>query len=506
MENFISKDEQKVTSSIDDILASGDHTGRPFNVLIGSNMGNRTLIFSVPLATFYDISEVGNRANLAAIGSESETPITQRKLDEAHAKRLARFLLKGLIDVVYKRFEKEGSPIPEALAAIRRELGTQPYISMQPITTNIRTCKFGGDGLEYRKEGGAITVFLSDKHVLWVIDGQHRRHAMHLVFEFLKAVVNNQKYPRKPVLYEPSDDPKREPTQDETAIWSEAFQVARTDCSIAVETHLGLDFDQERQLFHDLNNLAKTVDGGLVYEFDNSNPINRFVKETLIDKGILKASLVESEGKSDWKADSGTILRKDLIAVNALLFLNKTTIRGASPGHVSAKEDYAIRFWEAVNQIPGWGEPGAKQNTVAAQPVVLKALAKLYYDFTHGREANPKYSSLILESIEEGDIDFSHRNKLWRYFELPPEIRAKAFEGLERAVAPEDSTANIDLGSFDEANQVMRFGAKHNDILRHLGDLIRWRLGLPMRPALVKQWKEVEMSLLVDELDLNIEL
>jgi ketosteroid isomerase-like protein len=41
-----------------------------------------------------------------------------------------------------------------------------------------------------------------------------------------------------------------------------------------------------------------------------------------------------------------------------------------------------------VVQIPGFGGQGAKKNTVAAQPVVLKALAKLVYDFeSQGDEA-----------------------------------------------------------------------------------------------------------------------
>jgi hypothetical protein len=37
----------------------------------------------------------------------------------------------------------------------------------------------------------------------------------------------------------------------------------------------------------------------------------------------------------------------------------------------------------------------------------------------------------------------------------------------------------------------VRFGAKHNDIQRHLGDIIRWNLGLPKRKALVKLHDEL---------------
>ena len=34
-------------------------------------------------------------------------------------------------------------------------------------------------------------------------------------------------------------------------------------------------------------------------------------------------------------------------------------------------------FWKAIVQVDGFGKPGAKSNTVLAQPVVLKAMAKL---------------------------------------------------------------------------------------------------------------------------------
>lgn len=490
--------EPTVTNSLDELLDEGDHSGRPFNVLVGSNMGNRTLVLSIPMATFYEISEVANRTNLEALPAHRELPVAQRRLDEAHAKKLALFILKGLVDAARRRLQRAGKPIPNAMQTILKAIGTQPYIAMQPITTNIRTCKFGGDGLRFERKGGTITVYLSDKHVLWVIDGQHRRYAMHMVFEFLKAIVNNSRYPRKPAIYLPADDPKREPTSEEMQVWALAFEIARSDCSIIVESHLGLDVDQERQLFHDLNNLGKAVESSLVYEFDNSNPVNRFIKERLLGNDILKARVVDMDNPHDWHKDEGVISRKDLISINALLFLNKTTINGAQPADINAKEEYGCRFWGAVSQIPHWGEPGAKKATVAAQPVVLKALAKLAYDFGYGRDEDAKHLNRLLVAIEQGEIDFGHTNPMWRYFELSLEDRERYCPGLKDAVTPEKAGFNLDLGNFDEANQVMRFGAKHNDIQRHLGDMIRWKLGLPKRRALVKLQEMLELGQAID--------
>ncbi len=483
-----------VTTSLDDLLEQGDHSGRPFNIITGSNMGNRTLLLSVPMADFYGMSEVANRANLEANPGYQDEPIAQRRLDESHSKKLALFILKGLISAARRKRERQGGPVSPALLAIQRDIGSQPYIAVQPITANIRNCQFGGEGLRYERNGGMITVYLSDKHILWVIDGQHRRHAMQLVFDFLKGVLNTGKYPRKPSLYLPSDDERREPTTEEVAVWAAAFEAARTDCSIVIETHLGLSFEQERQLFHDLNNLTKSVESSLVFQFDNSNPVNLFIKSNLIDDCVLKARIVDSDNPNDWHKDEGVISRKDLIAVNALLFLNKTTISGAAPSDIHSKEEYACRFWGAVGSIPHWGEPGAKKNTVAGQPVVLKALAKLAYDFGYGREADPANLELLVSAIEEGKIDFSHSNPMWRFFELSNEEKEAKCPGLRDAVTPPELGGNLDLGSYDEVNGVMRFGAKHNDIQRHLGDMIRWTVGLPKRKALAKLQEDLEQA------------
>ena len=219
---------------------------------------------------------------------------------------------------------------------------------------------------------------------------------------------------------------------------------------------------------------------------------NRFIKERLLGNDILKAKVVDTDNPHDWHKDEGVISRKDLIAINAQLFLNKTTINGAKPADINAKEDYGCRFWGAVAQIPHWGEPGAKKNTVAAQPVMLKAIAKLAYDFGYGRDEDPEHLERLFSAIEHGVIDFSHTNPMWRYFELSLEERERYCSGLKDAITPEEAGFNLDLGNFDETNQVMRFGAKHNDIQRHLADMIRWKLGLPKRKALVKLFELVE--------------
>lgn len=260
--------------------------------------------------------------------------------------------------------------------------------------------------------------------------------------------------------------------------------VLRADWTVAMEVHLGLDEKQERQLFHDLNNLGKKVEESLAYKFDEANPVNRFIKHELVlhedDGGYFKPRLVEKD-VVDWKDDEGTLSRKDIIAVNAVLFLNKTNVAGAQPSIVEARKSVAERFWTAVNEIPHFGEPGAKMRTVAAQPVVLKGLAKLTFDFAYGKNPDPESLEKLLDAIANGGIDFSHENPMWRYQELTPrEVKEYGLAGLEEYLPSTEGT-NRDLGNYDDATGVMRFGAKHNDIFPVLGDMIRWKLQLPNR-------------------------
>lgn len=266
---------------------------------------------------------------------------------------------------------------------------------------------------------------------------------------------------------------------EERRVWEECFERARTFCTVAVEVHLGLTTDEERQLFHDLNRLGKKVDTNLALQFDNSNPVNLFIKERLIQE--LDFGVVENDIKN-WADDDGRVSRKDLVAVNALLLLNRTNINGATPQMIEGRTETGVWFWSAVKGINGFGEDRAREKTVAAQPVVQKALAKLVFDFSFSNRRPADGDDLnerLLSSLN--DVDFSHQNPMWRYYSLSHEERiAEGLSGLERYL-PDDDGGNRDIGSYQ--GDFMRFGAKHNDIYPILGDMIRWKLKLPSRRA-----------------------
>jgi hypothetical protein len=316
---------------------------------------------------------------------------------------------------------------------------------------------------------------LAERHTLWVIDGQHRRKGADMTMEFLDAVRATGRYPAKTAVLYPAKG--TEVTEDEMVVWNEAHDAARSYATLTIEVHLGLDVLQERQLFHDLNRLGKKVDPSLALQFDSSNPITAFIKNRLA--GDLAIQISEKEAK-DWSEDTGGLLLKDVVAINAIAFLNKGNISGATPAIIEPRESAVLRLWERVIEIPHFGENRAKEKTVAAQPVVLKALAKIAYDLNFSNR-KPEGSDELYERFIDGihSVDFSHRNRVWNYYGLSVEERMSPnFAGLAEYLPPDDG-ANRDVGS--EQGGFMRFGAKHNDIYPLLADMIRWQIGLPSR-------------------------
>lgn len=462
--------------TLDALSDTGDINESPFNVFIGHNLGHRVFTMSVPFRKFFDISDVANNREAG--------PVAQRTLDENHAKKLAIYMTKGLVSAAKMRRAAAGKPVPAAFENILRQLGEQPYFSLQPLVCNIRNVPPGGNGaggirgfrLETREgETAAFKIFLSERHILWVVDGQHRRHAADMAMTFLDQVRQTGKYPGKgAVLFA---EKGRVVTEEEMLVWNEAYEAARAYATLTVEVHLGLDIEQERQLFHDLNRLGKKVDASLAFQFDGSNPITHFIKRNLAaDLGI---AVTESEAK-DWSEDTGALVLKDLVGVNAIAFLNKGNIAGATPAVIEPREAAVMELWSRIVEIPNFASNRAKEKTVAAQPVVLKALAKLTYDLNFSNR-KPENADELYQKFLNGltEIDFSHNNPMWNYYGLTEGERLDAGLSGLTAYLPDDTGGNRDIGSMQGG--YMRFGAKHNDIFPILADMIRWTLKLPSR-------------------------
>jgi hypothetical protein len=189
---------------------------------------------------------------------------------------------------------------------------------------------------------------------------------------------------------------------------------------------------------------------------------------------LFKDKIVERDN-SPWTEDRGVISRKDLLAVNAMLFLNKSNVRGALPQDVNQHRPYAQAFWNAISKIPSFASPQAKLKTVAAQAVMLKTLAKLAYNFGLGRSSDEVSLQKLINGIPS--IDFNHDNPMWRYGRLSDDDRARLCPGLSDYLR----AAYVEVGTYDETQPLFKFSPLHNDIMPVVGDMIRWALKLPNR-------------------------
>ena len=462
--------------TLNELVQKGDKTALEIITSISNNLGNTTLIATIPVADFFRMSLVANERSL-----EGEA-IAQRKLDLKHAIRLGRYILKALLMELSKKSNKIDER--EVVNRLLEVVGSQPYVALQPLVGNIRTA--GENGMNLRAEAilakddtplGLLKVWLGQQDLIYIVDGQHRRFAIDLVIKFLDEIRLTHKYPNQKsnlstLFVHGRDD--RSISNEELNVWCEVESIIRSSFKVAVELHLGLGIEQERQLFHDLNNLGKPVEKNIALEFDSSNPITKFINDELIMNNIV--SMTDHEIK-DWNEDDGGLNRKELVSINARLILNATNIKDATRQKMEDRKECAKRFWNVVTQLPFFGQEKWKFHTVIAQPVVLKALAKLTYDFAFGRYRNNESLEKLFNGIST--IDFSHNNPLWRYYQLTgEEIQNFKLNGLEDYL-PDNNKGNRDIGKYD--GEFMRFANRSNDVVPIIGDMIRWELKLPSR-------------------------
>lgn len=441
------------------------------------NAGKVTLITSMSLVELNHYSEVAN--NRMSVEDQSQRPLSME-----HANKLALYILKSLLDSAINRMKKHGKQVSDTFISIQDKIGKQNYYTIAPIVANLRANALDDirPWIDRNNEvlGHLITLKVGD--VLWIVDGQHRRKAIDIVIDFLKYINYNLKYPGKGSIF---SDHKNRLTNDEIEVWNECRDMCAF-CKVAVEIHIGLGINEERQLFHDLNTLGKKVDISLANKYDSSNPINNYVTEVLKDDIFAdhRFEILDSSNEADWNEELPSITRKSLAAINAILFLNKGNINGATPIDVTEeKKEVANNFWNYVLTIPGFLETRPKLKTVSAQPVVLKAIAKLYFDCFFSKNANLNNQE-NQENLLKGliDFDFSHSNLAWQYYSLNEEDRnSEKLAGLKEYLPIDGEGYNRDMGGYDSLTNTFRFGAKHNDIAPLIGDIIRWHTKLPSR-------------------------
>lgn len=472
---------------LDQLKRTGGRGTVDLPMIAGFNMGNNTLNITMPMGTFREVALVANEARILSMGEGLEQ-VAQRQLIPDHAKKLALYILRGLLAGVKAKWERAGRHIPDFLTDILNELGEGPYQALQPFTANIRNLEDGE--LEFEDTPAGTILHLHKLQRLFVVDGQHRLKAGEMVHDWLSGVITNAKYPKKGLWIGDT----QEVTSDEMEVWAAALTEFDTAFTIDVTVHLGLDPGQERQLFHDLNVLGKKPSAAQALSFDAANPVNKYVSDRLASDGHVHGLRVVDAGhkKSGTKLDDAAIFRDDLVNTCAILFRGAFNQSGITPMDVIGAEDYADRFWNALAQQPGWSDPGRDKLTLLAQPTAIKGMAFLVRSFHNGEEARDEAAAherrdAIIQAIADGAIDFSHANELWRIYLMSHEEREQKFPGIGHYITPD--AVLKPYGTWDDAAQRLQLGPNTRDISRYLADLVRYELrdavGLDPRPGLV---------------------
>ena len=468
-------------------------THKQFPCLLSKNMGKLTLKMTLSIEEFFSMSVVYNREFIeeANLSVDQEA---QRLEKSNHTKLLSQYIVAGLVQQRLSEMEEQGEEISKEIHELRDKIGMSTYCAMQPITCNLRDVSKHGDGLHLTAaeiEGGFGAdhkiglVSFKKTQSLAVVDGQHRRVAFGRVLEWLHQVDRSNGYP-KFGLFNPQGDTDTSYLSIGIKIfWRDVLNEAMASSYVSIECHLGLTVDEERQLFSDLNFKGLKVSKAQNLDYDTSEPLNALMHD-FIDQKVFKFT-PRTTDESDWQSDERGILRKDLNTITSFLLFGKGSSKGVLPIEIREKRKFAEKFWNIIQGHSPLLGSYPKKKTILAQSVVLKGIAKLAHTFAHGKltTRNLEHLKKLYQSIDDGSLDFSHTNRVWRSLMMDPATRAKKFPGLNKYVHVPEGT-NLDAGVYDSENVWVRYGSKHNDIYMRIGDLIRFQLGLPPRPEVTK--------------------
>jgi hypothetical protein len=447
------------------------------------NLGTPTLrVAAMDVGLFISQSVVGNDPNKGEM-------IVQRKLDPKHANGLAQYILKSLLDHTKHVFVTEGREIPDEVEGISIALGTQEYYAMGGFIVTLRrdvkdleiTPVTPGDPRKAKE----FILYLGANEILYVSDGQHRREALRIILEALLMILREGKYTRSHGLF-PSDYK----TVDTSAeyFWQRAHSLFLENWTVQLDIHCGLNERQERQLFHDTNNLQKQVPAGLAQSFDGGNPINQFTQELIQGLFAEKGLEVHDQLKVDWKTNAGYYMARHMLTgINARLFLNSNTAKGASPPHIESRRPDAMRFWGAVSNIPNFS---IRDESVVAQPALIKSIARVFHEICWAKNLALDRMTVNKFLTDLPTLDFSHSNQLWDITHLEGE---EEFDKPNQVGKTLRQYLNVRWKEKEIARTIadkIHFGTRHNESILVLPHIIRYLANLPVSILVIKEWEK----------------
>jgi hypothetical protein len=354
-----------------------------------ANLATATLLITMPMQDFYNKSVVSN-ANHATNADD----VAQRSLNKPHATKIAVFIVKTLVKQTQKMRMDSGEERSKVLDDILEVLGTQSYASLPPFVCNLRGVETDLSNLNVTEvtteenEPACLKIKLRAKDVFHVVDGQHRRHAMKQVLDFLNEACTVKKLKKSSLLapYQPDD------MFAFTEAMTDVLSTARWNSSVQMDCHVGLDIRAERQLFYDHNDLTKKMDKVLVTTFDTSSPIFEIVE-----------NLTHVDSDFECLHSGGEFEKSDIIAVTSKLLTNRVSAHGVKKLIISERESLADKFWNSINA--NIIDSNYCETNMLYSVGVLKALAGLVFSLSFSKTADIEKAGQLINLIEDYNFD-----------------------------------------------------------------------------------------------------
>ncbi|MCR8644885.1 hypothetical protein NV379_19715 [Paenibacillus sp. N1-5-1-14] len=311
-------------------------------------------------------------------------PMVQRKLSMMQRRKIANYLQERELDQVF----------------------------FGPVTLSLR------DVSSFARDDEGLVLRQGSK--LSILDGQHRILALGYVGE--QMTKEARRHSRRMVTLKlqmrkdgHSDEIAREIEQLDGLIEElEARRLALMETELAVQIYIGLNEEEEKQLFGDINSKVQLVSKELGHSFDSIDPINLVIQQIGDHNQLLKEAGVE-------KRNSLTAFNRNftcyswMYSITTMLFSGRMqpsyelmrTVRKDIPFYVEVLHGFFNTLLPVMPEQPGLSQY-ISASRVMQESIALYANQFLFKD----GEFNPDWLSCL--RILDG-FDWSHQNEEMLY-------------------------------------------------------------------------------------------
>ncbi|GGF96582.1 DNA sulfur modification protein DndB [Paenibacillus abyssi] len=332
-----------------------------------------------PYCDKYGVATVSLRVQ-DLLNYTSVDPMVQRKLSAMQLRKIANYLQERELDHVF----------------------------FGPVTLSLREVnKLARDGEQ---------VILRHGSKLSILDGQHRILALGYVNEQLLKEVRKVERKASQLKIKCRRAPKdlalaEELEQTEGLIAEiEARRLDLTESELSVQLFIGLNEEEEKQLFGDINSKVQLVSKELGHSFDSTDPLNLVMQQVADHNELLKSAGIERRNNLTSFNKNYTCFSW-LYSTATLLFTGKMQpsyemarrIRSDLASHVEMLHQFINGVLPHLPEQPGLSQ------YITSTRVVQESIALYAHDFLYkDGKYNPDWTA-CLNVI--ADFDWTHQNE-----------------------------------------------------------------------------------------------